>query len=325
MKIKTIAVLLFSMLTISIIYAKNNPLKKEYEFNKLFKLKFQVQLSYEKKALLRYITDVLIFNSKYLLIASRSDKKVKVFDLNGKYIQDIGENGSGPGEYRRANALVCDNNYIYIHDLDANKIIKYDKRFKFVSEFKIKPANTNMILDGNIIYISSGPFNSFNIYKYTTSGKLINEIAFSESSELAIQGDGLIQDENNNIYHFGKFSFRAKKLDNNFNMIKERILTEKNRSNEPDIKNRNHLECAYYFKNYLFVLCYEINPKLVRTILIYDTDLNYIGEINSLIGGISANQRCSNYFVTFVSPYIKRQNDLPNYKLNFYEFTGLNP
>jgi hypothetical protein len=189
-------------------------------------------------------------------------------------------------------------------------------------DFKIKSAHTNMILNGDNIYISSGPVNSSNFYKYSTNGILMKEKTFDEPKEKAIQGDGFIQDENNNLYHFGKYSLRAKKLDNNFNVILERILTEKSRSDDLEINKKNYIECAYYFKKYLFVIYFERTPKVGRTILVYDTDLNYIGEINSLIPGTFVAQNCGNYFITFYLPSNSKQKELQNFKLNFYEFSG---
>ncbi|UCS95066.1 6-bladed beta-propeller [Echinicola marina] len=81
--------------------------------NEIAKSVKRIQLETTKAALLGYIMKVKQYNEK-LYIADRD--KVLVFDLEGKFLYQIGSYGEGPGEYMIVNTFAMDphNGNVYI-------------------------------------------------------------------------------------------------------------------------------------------------------------------------------------------------------------------
>ena len=66
-----------------------------------------------------------------ILILDRGNFRIQKFDKNGKYIQSIGRQGQGPGEFERPSTLYLDSNdNIYVED-SGRKIHIFDKDGEF--------------------------------------------------------------------------------------------------------------------------------------------------------------------------------------------------
>ena len=66
--------------------------------------------------------------------------RVSIFDLNGKYLYDIGSQGQGPTEYTGVSDVTIHNELIYIHE-SRNRIKAYDWEGNFVKKL-VLPAKT---------------------------------------------------------------------------------------------------------------------------------------------------------------------------------------
>ena len=66
--------------------------------------------------------------------------RVSIFDLNGKYLYDIGSQGQGPTEYTGVGDVTIHNELIYIHE-SRNRIKAYDWEGNFVKKL-VLPAKT---------------------------------------------------------------------------------------------------------------------------------------------------------------------------------------
>ena len=70
--------------------------------------------------------------------------RVSVFDLNGKYLYDIGSRGQGPTEYTGVSDVTMHNDLIYIHE-SRNRIKAYDWDGNFVKRLLLPVKTAGLI------------------------------------------------------------------------------------------------------------------------------------------------------------------------------------
>jgi hypothetical protein len=104
-----------------------------------------------------FLTDSFIFISDY--------NRLLKFDINGKYLKQIGSKGRGPGEYPSLGNFIIDNNNREIYVLSARIILIYDFDGNFKRDFKIEFPGRQFILNENNELI----FHPFNIPTPTTN------------------------------------------------------------------------------------------------------------------------------------------------------------
>jgi hypothetical protein len=253
-------------------------------FNDYFEKESEIQLSSEKEALLSYVNILRIFKDRFIIIFDMINSKLLAFDLNGKFIKSIGAKGYGSGEYSSIRSFEIDGDILYIHDRESNKILKYDSNFCYINEFEIKSACSFLITVDHSIFISDGPFQGCNIYKYSLSGELLKQIIFdNDQRDLILQWNGLAKDENNNIIHCGIKTFVLRKFDQNLNIIKEHQISNKNKvaSNRNNITDYS-INDMMIINNIILLKYLNVNIKDGRTkiyLLFYDLDFNYLDKV----------------------------------------------
>jgi hypothetical protein len=72
-----------------------------------------------------------------LIFLLDNDAYLFVFDMDGKFITQIGKHGYGPDEYLKINTFYFEDNNVVIVDEMKNSLIKYDFKGKFLSYRKI--------------------------------------------------------------------------------------------------------------------------------------------------------------------------------------------
>lgn len=160
------------------------------QLDSIFLKRKVIPLETANNCLIGEITKILFYKDR-LFILERS-RKLLAFDINGKYLFDVGQEGRGPGEYSSIRDFDIDENgNVYI--LTYQKVLQYDndgkylKRFSFDfvsndSEIFCNPLEFAVKQDGNF-YIWGGSFgikdNSegkyFAMYEITEIGKVINK------------------------------------------------------------------------------------------------------------------------------------------------------
>lgn len=99
-----------------------------------------IALETKKDVLLAGIRKLIMTEEKIYVLDRKSNIKVFVFDINGKYITSIGKYGKGPGELISLTDFIVDedSNLLYVLDSDNRKVLLYDLRSgKYLSDFKI--------------------------------------------------------------------------------------------------------------------------------------------------------------------------------------------
>jgi hypothetical protein len=97
-----------------------------------------------------FLTDSFIFISDY--------NRLLKFDINGKYLKQIGSKGRGPGEYPSLGNFIIDENNREIYVLSSRIVLVYDLDGNFKRDFKIEFPCRQFILNENTELIFH-PFN----------------------------------------------------------------------------------------------------------------------------------------------------------------------
>jgi len=101
----------------------------ENNFSDYFEISKVIPLETTDASLIKEISNTHI-NENEMLIFDRDLKKLLLFDLNGKFIRQIGHEGRGPGEYVKIIdfATTMDHDTISIYDEINQGILRYNKK-----------------------------------------------------------------------------------------------------------------------------------------------------------------------------------------------------
>jgi DNA-binding beta-propeller fold protein YncE len=109
---------------------------------------------------LYYPTDVKITENK-IYIADAYNNRVQVFDFNGKVLNVIGELDN----LNVASGLGVNKNYLAVTDQENSRVLVYDLNGSLVQILTDKTHYpTDVLIDGNSLYISNFKENSISIY-----------------------------------------------------------------------------------------------------------------------------------------------------------------
>ena len=101
----------------------------------IFKNIYYVPLETNEVALLNPEPYCVVFKNNYIYIL---DKKIHLYDSNGKYIRDIGKKGEGPEDYLGGlHIAVNRKGMLSLPDRRRSEIINYTKDGEFVSRIKL--------------------------------------------------------------------------------------------------------------------------------------------------------------------------------------------
>ncbi len=110
----------------------------ENNFSDYFEISKVIPLETTDESLIKRISNTHI-NENEMLIFDRDLKKLLLFDLNGKFIRQIGYEGRGPGEYVKIIdfATTMNHDTISIYDEINQGVLRYNRSGKFMDKVKI--------------------------------------------------------------------------------------------------------------------------------------------------------------------------------------------
>jgi len=143
---------------------------------------------------------------KDYLVVHDHNKVMRVFDRQGKYLNDVGKIGEGPEEYFQLNKYYIDENRgeIYILSLDS-KCMVYGFDGQFKRQFKAGGQASRIIVnkDGNIglLYLSmtADMQDTARLAWFDSKGKAITSIPLYQNTTM---GGGWYTDSNVDLYYF---------------------------------------------------------------------------------------------------------------------------
>lgn len=143
----------------------------------------KIKLETRDAVLLGHIKDVKLHRDRLFV----TDSKISIFDMEGNFIQHLGKQGEGPGEYQRVNSMDIDEDSGRIFVSAYNKLLVYGPDYELIEERKLDyPIGYVKILDGDVWLVSEeigtkirGQFaNQTNIYKLDDKFTISDTIPF---------------------------------------------------------------------------------------------------------------------------------------------------
>jgi hypothetical protein len=109
-----------------------------------------IQLGNQDQNALGSVSRFRVMNDYFLV----SGFGLALYDQQGRFLNTIGNNGRGPGEYLSISGLAVDNNHIMVLDRTQQKVLVFSPEGHFVSEFSIDFFGQAMheLDDGYVIY-----------------------------------------------------------------------------------------------------------------------------------------------------------------------------
>jgi hypothetical protein len=147
-----------------------NPKPSRWE--EIFEEPTEIKLDQE----LLSISTILVCDNGAFIIADGSDKKIKYFDAQGKFLQTIGHwGGKGPGEFAIPSLILFDEEEnVLIFDVSGFTLSKFTKpNYLYAEQIHLTENAVNIIIapDGNLITFSySSPYM---INKFDQRGKFL--------------------------------------------------------------------------------------------------------------------------------------------------------
>lgn len=153
--------------------------------SELGNLKHKIQLETKEDVYLRFVFEVKIIGDRLLVFSAR---RISIFDLEGNFIQNLGNRGDGPGEYRSVDSFAIDGETGNIYLSAYNKLLVYDAAFELIEEKKLDyHLNYLKVVEGQLwvvseeiaVEIGEGEIaNLTNIYKLDKEYRITDTIPF---------------------------------------------------------------------------------------------------------------------------------------------------
>ncbi|WP_114751535.1 6-bladed beta-propeller [Pleomorphovibrio marinus] len=111
----------------------------------------KIKLETRDEAFLGHIKGVKLHRDRLFV----TDSRISIFDMEGNFIQLLGKQGEGPGEYQRVNAMDIDEVSGCIFVSAYNKLLVYGPDYELIEERKLGyPIGYVKILDGDLWIVS---------------------------------------------------------------------------------------------------------------------------------------------------------------------------
>ncbi len=168
----------------------------------------QIQLETNEHALLGIIKDIKFFNNKFYV---NDGNQILVFDNKGNFLQKLGREGDGPGEYGNVYSMAIDFNSNFIYVSSVNKLIVYSADHKLIEERKYPMLLPYINVVGkNLLIISDEIVDNYEhgFTRNTTLYELSPDLIVNDSSMIR----KVIIDENKSVGYNYKFFISSNEL-----------------------------------------------------------------------------------------------------------------
>jgi hypothetical protein len=109
-----------------------------FQYSSYFKQIDYVPLEASKESLIGYVQNIHVYNDNFFVLDMVTAKRLFIFDLNGKFINVIGQSGKGKGRFTKIIDFSIERKSEEIYILDQiGKIIVFNFEGKFLREIYI--------------------------------------------------------------------------------------------------------------------------------------------------------------------------------------------
>lgn len=157
---------------------------KPLPLGELGRVEKNIQLETKEDVFLRFIVEVKLHRNRLFISDSR---RISIFDLEGNFIQNLGNKGDGPGEFMSVSSMDIDEATGKIYVSAWNKLMVYDSAFQLIAERKLGfHLNYLRVFKGDLLIVSeeiakkvgNEIANQTNIYKLDTEFRVSDTIPF---------------------------------------------------------------------------------------------------------------------------------------------------
>lgn len=130
------------------------------------------------------------FSDRFILLTD--GRYCSLYDNNGLFVRQIGENGRGPGEYQGINSVSVFNDNIYVHDYYTDDLIEYKTDGTFIRRYR-----SGFTAEDNYIFPDAYMLNDSLIL-----GNIENRSGQEEYKALVINRQGVVKSSFKNYIKF---------------------------------------------------------------------------------------------------------------------------
>ncbi|MDR3062443.1 MAG: 6-bladed beta-propeller, partial [Dysgonamonadaceae bacterium] len=145
-----------------------------------------VKLETRSDNLIGRIDKIITTDDKFIILDIAIARKVFIFDRSGKFLNIIGKNGEGPGEYDSPNDIAYDeyNDELLVWCHNKKTIMKFRLDGTFVKGIKIDWWASSIYVVGENLYLAylnnytqgRGKINDYNILIYDDDGNVVSRL-----------------------------------------------------------------------------------------------------------------------------------------------------
>lgn len=154
------------------------------------------------KHIMASIKDLCMMDSSICVLDKMNT--IAIFDIaSGKTKKVEKRVGTGPGEYVSPQAIISDNDTIYVLDLQALCVLVYDKELNFIRKVRTNfPAMDFIKVDDGFLFYNLNATSKLKRIVYTDlNGHVINSFRLSErENDVLLSENVFSKDEKGNVY-----------------------------------------------------------------------------------------------------------------------------
>jgi len=110
----------------------------------------------------------ILMNSNDMYVLDRDNKRVVIFKDGLNPVNSFGEFQNSEGRINDGKKIVKDkNNFIFIHDVGQNAVLRYDNFGSFMKKIKIDTIYSISVYNNNLYLLTNNKIYSYNIEKNT--------------------------------------------------------------------------------------------------------------------------------------------------------------
>lgn len=212
--------------------AAAKPFSTAMAIEDIFPRETEAQLELTSESALAYITDMAVdAKGNFIISDGVRLNRVWIFSPSGKFLQKLGEQGQGLGEYAAPLSVAVNHEgEILVNDYFGMKIIFYDREYRYERDLKairgrfihVNSKDEIYLYEGMIPPVARGVFDT--IKELDQAGKLILSFAPLPEDVLkthySVMADGMDIDKDDFIYEMNSLYYSVRKYTPGGKLIK---------------------------------------------------------------------------------------------------------